>query len=295
MHGNNIEPSLDRLLDQYEDIGGPEIYGPEGTAILLAVWRKSKKLGWKESFQMTNTELSFQTGIKSRATINLHRGKLAEDGVIEYIAPPRGSSRGEYSVLFNLIGDKKAVHKLNHLDSNYDEHVQNMNHFTTENAEPVHNLNHLADTVLKDLDLTITTTSTKPPIIQLIEAYCNLHKKIEFHLKDKERTLMFEMIGEGIPVSLIIETMQAVYKERSAETNITSFLYYKSVIYQAWETAKAITEGVLTSTVALGEDSITSRVPAPVVVIGTPRRTRPQQELDELRRKREEARRRDQG
>ncbi|QJD87881.1 helix-turn-helix transcriptional regulator [Cohnella herbarum] len=147
----------------------------------------------------------------------------------------------------------------------------------------------------KDLDLTITTSINKSPIIQLIESYCNLHNKIEFHLKDKERTLMFKMIGDGIPVSLIIETMQAVYRERSVETNITSFLYYKSVIYQAWETVKAITEGVPISPVALGEDSITNRVPAPVVALGSPRRTRPQQELDDLRRKREEARQLEQG
>lgn len=142
------EPSLDSLFDQYEDIGGPELFGPEGTAILLAVWRKSKKLGWRASFQMTNTELQFQTGIKSRETINNHRAKLSAAELIDYIAPPRGQSRGDYTVKFSLPGIEKPVHKTDNFTGTTDELVQNMDYFPKESGDPVHKLDNLPDTVL---------------------------------------------------------------------------------------------------------------------------------------------------
>jgi hypothetical protein len=148
----------------------------------------------------------------------------------------------------------------------------------------------------KDLDLITTiTTITKPPIIQLIEAYCNLHNKIEFNLNTRERDLMFKFVKE-IPIDLIIKTMNQIYVERIADTNITSFLYYQSPINQAWETVKAITEGVSipsgvpVSTVPIGEDPITGRVPIPSVALGSPRRTKKQLGIAELRRKAEEER-----
>src|SRR4051812_31346919 len=84
------EPTLIGLLNYFEDIGGPEMYGPEGIAILLALWRKSSKLNWISSFTMTNTELQVQTGIKSRDTLNVRRNKIIEGGLIKYSPPPLG-------------------------------------------------------------------------------------------------------------------------------------------------------------------------------------------------------------
>ncbi|MEK3792042.1 hypothetical protein MKX42_09995 [Paenibacillus sp. FSL R7-0204] len=92
------EPSLSGLLNQFEAIGGPEEFGPEGFVIAVALWRKSSKLGWPQTFQMTNTELQVQTGIATRKTLNVYRSKLVKAGIIAYEPPPRGSSRGTLQV-----------------------------------------------------------------------------------------------------------------------------------------------------------------------------------------------------
>lgn len=274
------EPTIDDLLDQYEDIGGPETFGPEGTSILLALWRKSKKLGWKDQFLMTNTELQFQTGIKSRDTINNHRLKLANEKMIEYEPPPRGQSKGDYKIFFSLPGTAKAVR----ISDNYAE----------VDGKPVRESDHLADTVLKDLR-SYTSSTTGNALIEVLEAFCTLHDKSEFHLKDAERRLMVDFLGNGIPAPFVIRVMNQVYRERSTATKITSFLYYESPIRDAWETAKTITEGVPTSPVALGSKSITTTVPISGVAIGPPvRKTKHQREMEELDRILEEERKREQ-
>lgn len=288
MHGNDIEPSLDRLLDQYEDIGGPETYGPEGTAIILAIWRKSKKLGWRESFQMTNTELSVQTGIKSREAINNHRKKLASDKLIEYTQPPKGTPRGNYIITFELPGIIKAVRNMDNSNDYFSEPVRKTDNFSPNIVEPVRNMDNLTDTVLdlKDLTTTITTTTDNgivldgnvEPFIALMSAYCDLHKKLDFHVKPKERSLMHRMIAGGMPVPFIIRVMNQLYGERSKETNITSFLYYENPIFEAWHNEQSQTtpvEGV----VAKGE-----------VRQGTQHRNKKQQDLDDMDRVIEEER-----
>jgi hypothetical protein len=97
------EPSLSILLNQYEDIGGPETYGPEGLAIMIALWRKSNKLNWLPAFTMTNTELQVQTGIRSSKTLNIYRKRLAVDGLIYYRSPPLGKTEGNYRLKYSLI------------------------------------------------------------------------------------------------------------------------------------------------------------------------------------------------
>ncbi|MCR8635770.1 hypothetical protein [Paenibacillus radicis (ex Xue et al. 2023)] len=162
------EPTLHGLLNQFENIGGPEVYGPEGIALLIALWRKSAKLGWKESYTMTNTEITVQTGIKSRETINSYRNKLVRDGLIQYKPPPRGQSRGDYKMNFHF-NDIQPVQEMDQLTKAVGEPVQEMDHFAKAAGEPVqnmdyldgvdtkpvHKMDHLADTVLKDFKILI--------------------------------------------------------------------------------------------------------------------------------------------
>jgi DnaD/phage-associated family protein len=97
------KPSLEALLDQLEDIGGLELFGPEGLALLLALWRKSMKLAWARTFVMTNTELIYKAGFKNRESLNKCRHKLTQAGLIHYKPPARGKADGTYTLEFDLI------------------------------------------------------------------------------------------------------------------------------------------------------------------------------------------------
>ncbi|MGF7050390.1 hypothetical protein J2T13_004928 [Paenibacillus sp. DS2015] len=239
------EPTISDLLYQFESISGPEEYGPEGLAIMVALWRKSCKLGWRSAFQMTNTELMVQTGIKSRDTINNHRSKLVSAGFIGYTSPPRGGSRGDYIVSFDLLNEGEAV--------------QNTDHFIKVACEPVRISDYsskvdgkvvqFSDTVLKDL---ITTTpiitefaeefsedSETDGMIGILNAYSKLHGKFDFHVKPRERNAMGKMVAGGMPNPFTIQTMESLLeakREREGDRfkMPTSFLYYVDAIEEAW-------------------------------------------------------------
>lgn len=284
MSNHPRDPTLHGLLNDFENIGGPEVYGPEGIALIIALWRKSAKLGWKESYTMTNTEIMVQTGIKSRETINSYRNKLVKGGLFEYTAPPRGQSRGEYTMNFHFNsnepvqemdhlgeGAEKAVQNMDHLGEVAAKAVQEMDHYTDNFSKavgkPVQNMDHYGevvgkvvqnmDTVLKDL-ITITTTSIsesptkeneegeQDPFLQLLNAYCNLNKRFDIHVKSKEREAMGKMVAGGIPTPFTIRTMKILLeekREREGESFIlpTSFLYYENALWEAWRNKNSIT------------------------------------------------------
>jgi len=153
----------------------------------------------------------------------------------------------------------------------------------------------------KDIIKTFITTTDTEPFEKLLSEFCTLHSKLDVHVKRNDIVLMQWMLDQGIDVDLIIKVMRTVYAERTAAgTHISTFVYYKNAILEAWEAVKAITDGVPIpkgvplSPVALGKESITDRVPVPAVALGSPKRTKQQIELEELRRKREEARLREQ-
>lgn len=256
MSNQKCEPTLHGLLNQFEDIGGPELYGPTGIAILLALWRKSSKLGWKESFSMTNTELQVQTGIKSRETINTIRNRLESDRLIlSYKAPPKGQSRGDYILNFHFGQPGELVQNLDNPLDNFSERVrepvQNLDNSLDNFAKPVQNLDNLLDTVLKD---TITTTSSTDPYIELLEAYCKLNKRLDIHIKPKEREAMGRMVAGGMPNPFTIRTMELLLEEKreregGAFKYPTSFLYYENGIWESWNNVQ--TANIETTTVPL--------------------------------------------
>lgn len=286
--------SVAGLLNQFEAIGGPEEYGPEGIAIMIALWRKSSKLGWKQTFQMTNTELTLQTGIKSRDTINTHRNKLVKAGLIGYSSPPRGSSRGIYTLNFDLLVTNEVVREL---DIVVGEVVQKSDNFSEVVGEPVRESDHFPDTVLKDLTTTTTTTTTEDwdlpervepdpqadGMIAILNAYCRLNQKFDFHVRPKEREAMGKMVAGGMPVPFTIRTMEGLLqakREREGESfkYPTSFLYYVDGIEEAWlnsQTASPPMAGV-----APGESEPKKSM------------TKQQRELEDLRRRAKEARQR---
>ncbi|WP_063564855.1 DnaD domain protein [Paenibacillus sp. O199] len=192
-------PTLSGLLEQFEAIGGPEEFGPEGIAIMVALWRRSAKLGWRKAWKMTNTDLMVQTGITNKGTLNAHRKKLVEAGLIAYIQPPRGQSKGDYSVEFDLLG-VGVEQNLNHFDS-YSEEVgqkveQNLDHFDGVGEKVEQNLNHfpqveqkveqILDPVLKDLLLSSSASSSATTDANQIdrppdpgyESFYSAHKRV---------------------------------------------------------------------------------------------------------------------
>ncbi|ASA21991.1 DnaD domain protein [Paenibacillus donghaensis] len=176
------EPSLSGLLNQFEAIGGPEEFGPEGFAIAVALWRKSSKLGWMQTFQMTNTELQVQTGIATRKTLNLYRSKLVEAGIIAYEPPPRGSSRGTYTIHFQLVGSPKPVTSGNRSEEVGQEVVTVGNHFGNNFSEvdpkAVTSGNHFRTTVLKDLSSSASSASAAAAEPESYESFYSAHKRV---------------------------------------------------------------------------------------------------------------------
>ncbi|WP_176705861.1 hypothetical protein [Paenibacillus hemerocallicola] len=131
---------------------------------------------------------------------------------------------------------------------------------------------------LSNKDITITTTTainTSDPFENLFSAYCEIHGKLDIHVKPPDITLMTKTITKGVPVPLIVHVMKTLHKERTAKgAKISSFAYYTEAIAEAWEAQKAITdgvpfpEGVPLSPVTLGEESITTDAPTIGVALG---------------------------
>lgn len=219
---------------------------------MVALWRKSSKLGWKSSFQMTNTELSLQTGIKSRDTINTHRSKLVNAGLISYTSPPRGSSRGNYLLNFNLIEVEEVVREL---DSFSSEVVQKSDNFDKVDSEPVRKSDNYPDTVLKDLITTTTNDSefsddifepsSNGGMVELLNAYCKMHNKLDIHVNPNEREAMGKMVAGGTPNPFTIRTMASLLEAKRQREGVRfrmpkSFLYYVEGIQEAWESHLAV-------------------------------------------------------
>lgn len=144
---------------------------------------------------------------------------------------------------------------------------------------------------LKDIiDLTTTTADDweqgEPDfqadgMIAILNAYCELNKKFDFHVRPKEREAMGKMVAGGMPVPFTIRTMESLLqakREREGESfkYPTSFLYYVDGIEEAWV------------------NSQTTSQPMAGVASGAPeqpkRMSKLQQELEKLRRRAKEER-----
>jgi len=150
----------------------------------------------------------------------------------------------------------------------------------------------------KDLDLkdTITTTTDDAadsenedaadpeddPFITLLNAYCTLHGKFDIHVNPREREAMGKMVAGGMPVPFTIRTMEILYEEKRQREQQrfkkpSTFLYYVNGIEEAWANQVPI-------------DPAT-----PPKDAGHPRQpqrktNRQQEQLNDLQRRREEAR-----
>lgn len=111
---------------------------------------------------------------------------------------------------------------------------------------------------LKDSTTTITTTITTTDwdsiedddpdpqadgMFGILNAYCKLHGKLDFHVKPREREAMGKMVAGGMPVPFTIRTMESLLQAKRIREGEefelpSSFLYYEKGIYEAWRNSQ---------------------------------------------------------
>ncbi|KAF6569058.1 hypothetical protein G9G53_22460 [Paenibacillus sp. EKM206P] len=200
-------PTLSGLVEQFVTIGGPEEFGPVCFTIMVALWRKSEKLSWRRSFKMTNTELMLHTGIKSRDTLNTHRDKLVEAGMIGYIQPPRGSSKGDYSVPFDLLAVGEAVENSDHFTDNDDGVASKVVENFDYSGKAVGKFDYFSDTVLKDLSSSASSTSAAE---STYESFYAAHERVfGFSCNPHQSDVLSKYIDEdGMEEAVVIRALE---------------------------------------------------------------------------------------
>lgn len=75
--------------------------------------------------------------------------------------------------------------------------------------------------------------------LKLIDAFCELHQKGEWQLKDNERGAMLDLLKKEIPLDYIVSTMKAMYEKKLAEGDkVTSFTFYYNSIDKGWTSSQ---------------------------------------------------------
>lgn len=101
---------------------------------------------------------------------------------------------------------------------------------------------------IKDLKAAATITPENDPsisnqdqqFIEVLDTFCELHNKMDFHVNGIDRQLIREVVEKGIPVPLIQKVMRQVYESRTiAGKKIHSFSYYEDPIIEAWTNEQA--------------------------------------------------------
>lgn len=299
------EPPLTILLNQFLDIGGPELYGPEGLAIMIALWRKSSKLNWMPAFTMTNTELQVQTGIKTRKTLNVYRKKLVDEGVIEYSAPPLGTSRGDYKLNLGLIVAPIVVTSGNNFTENESKPVTSGYNLSKVGQEPVTSgtdqvhtvlIKTLIDRLIDGLDNTklisrcgvLTTVMASKPLNEVHLENLDVSKRsTEFEtyynsLKGRDYPISGDWVSvqkvakAPIPMEFILFGIDLAFARHDKTkpyptATINHFSYCEKVILSTWaQLLKDI------------ERSETPFVPSSDVSRGSSKKTKQQSQLDDL-------------
>ncbi|MEW4371794.1 hypothetical protein [Paenibacillus kandeliae] len=100
-------------------------------------------------------------------------------------------------------------------------------------------LNTIITTTDDDLFSKHPKSIQQTPLIELINAYCQLHNKLDFHVTAKERELMGKMVSGDIPLSFTIPTMKALYEDKRRREGEefqqpSSFVYYVHALQKAW-------------------------------------------------------------
>lgn len=281
----------------YSGLLEPEHYKKIGNAIWLFLWFVSTTTSEKTEEGSVRgivlggrpialPELAERFGIDAK-TISRWVKSLETNGYIQTKRAPRG-------IIFTVQNSKKFRKRS---DKNVPSERSERTEMSDQNESDRTFLSLRSDRIVrsnKDITKILSTTITddelfskNPPVqqhtpfIKLLNAYCELHGKIDFHVKPKEREAMGKMVAGDMPLSFTIPTMELLYQEKRRREGQdfkppSSFLYYVDGIEQAWQNTQPVK--------MTGGRSGKTNSKQPAL-------TKQQQELANLRKRAEEARR----
>ncbi|MGP0583674.1 hypothetical protein [Paenibacillus timonensis] len=301
----------------YSGLLEPEHYKKIGTAIWLFLWCVSSTtaeieeegtvwgivLGKKP---MKLSEISKRFGVNDKTvsrwldTLEDHhyiRVTRAARGLIIWV---RNSKKHPDKNVRSPESDETDMSDLSETDQTKmsDQSCSDKTNLSDHEQNSVGDRTNMSD--LKDIkDLTTITTTTEDwdsperdgpdsqadGMIAILNAYCRLHGKLDFHVKPREREAMGRMVAGGMPVPFTISTMDSLLQAKREREGKdfrlpTSFLYYVDAINEAWRNSQTISPPM--TEVAQGAPEPPKRM------------TKQQRELEDLRRRAKEERQRGQ-
>lgn len=212
----------------------------------------------------------------SQVTVQRNMANLKSRGYINSVRTARGeiikvakNKKENYQKRYvkndrSLENDTSKM--IDHSESDTSKMIDHSERYIKNDRSDESDLSKMIDLKdFKDLN-TITTTITYPefepekksPLMQLLDAYCQLNQKFDIHVKPKEREAMGKMVAGGMPSPFTIRTMELLLEDkRKREGNSfklpTSFLYYENGIWDAWRNENAQTIPVSSGEVATGK------------------------------------------
>lgn len=100
---------LQKMLEQFENVGGAEKLGPVTSMVLIALWRKAEKLQNQQLFSMSSNELITMTGIQRANDFTNALNRLVKFGYIRY--KYSNDNNIQYYLNFNLYKPFKDPNK----------------------------------------------------------------------------------------------------------------------------------------------------------------------------------------
>ncbi|MDQ0658793.1 hypothetical protein [Paenibacillus sp. W2I17] len=255
----------------YSGILEPDHYKNIGNAIWLFLWcisSTTKEIEEEETVwgvvlggkPMKLSEIAGYFGVNDK-TVSRWMDALEQHQYINVTRAPRGlilkvrnskkrSDRNVQSVESERtkVSDHEVSDKTNMSDHNHGDQTKMSDHTANLGSDRT----KLSD--LKDSTTTITTATTSESwddilnpvpsgddgMIEILDAYCKMHNKLDFNVSQKERLAMGKMVAGGTPSPFTIQTMASLLqakRQREGEnfTMPKSFLYYVEGIEQAWK------------------------------------------------------------
>jgi hypothetical protein len=100
---------LQKMLEQFENVGGAEKLGPVTSMMLISLWRKAEKLNNQQRFSMSSRELMFISGIRKINDFTQALNRLVNFGYIRY--KYSRDDEIEFYLNFNLYKPFKRLEK----------------------------------------------------------------------------------------------------------------------------------------------------------------------------------------
>lgn len=260
----------------YSGILEPDHYKNIGNAIWLFLWcisSTTKEIEEEETVwgvvlggkPMKLSEIAGYFGVNDK-TVSRWMDALEQHQYINVTRAPRGlilkvrnsKKRSDRNVR-SVESERTKVSDHNHGDQTIlsDQSPSDQTEMSDHTANLGSERTKLSD--LKDSTTTTITTATTSeswddilnPIpsgddgmIEILDAYCKMHNKLDFNVSQKERLAMGKMVAGGTPSPFTIQTMASLLQaKRIREGNSfklpKSFLYYVEGIEEAWKIHQA--------------------------------------------------------